>query len=1010
MATSYEGPQKMVRTALSYSKTTTHAAVLLVVTGALAISPMLVPTPTELGAHLLTDQEQSKARPYLEHALREKGFEREVVIPLAKVYGDHGDHQSALKLLQKLDYDKMTVKERAMRRQALLNSGKTFEYIQELEQLRQTRPGTWVLNELARLYGEQQLLELQAQTLDELLKLQPTDTGLAKKVARLWYGLGQKNRALQLLEKIWQTKPHTMEADDFSLFITLLIDLDPSDYANDLIREHLADVGDSAIVVDLAMRFHQTGRFQDAKRLLQPMVKSRDNQPGRLQTWVRTQLALGQTKKAYKTLKKAAASGQLQSEMRPLLCELALKQGELHKALKVAKDANYDGFDGTMLLWLGRTAAGLGKRDVVRQILKKIAKRDLATDPVGVGHMHRVAGARRKALMWARRAQQSKTLSAEQRPWLAELMLLLGKKSAAADVLWAGTKQGLSTPGNVLYLAMLWWRTGAHSRGLRVYSGRRSRRSVAVRAGRLLLLVAAQQTQEALVVVDNKRDVFAALLRQQSGAKATTASRRAGRAMVKSWLQALAQEANNAKCPTIAARAYRHLLALNPRQRRLRIALAQSQLELAQPEHALATLRSLRQPLSADEETVLRQILLAAYRANAPVTAELTTVTVGYLQGFKSVTDDYESWVHLLLEMKADRAALPFIEKLAKARGRPWKGQRIRVLERLGETDRVLALWRKTGLDRDRSLPERTEAAEHLLRADEKKIALQIYQQLAETEGPQSASVKRILHLFGPRPNPAARRWLLTRAQDATGKDRLRWLRHLLWAGEHAQALKLLGDRPRSVAAVNLALDIMVKMHKFNDIHSLTLAVVDRLPSKTTVERLAAVCAGNGKQKAAQRAYKRLLKISPKVPNALRYLAQTVPVKSQRAIYWARYFALPKWQKKDSTWRDRVDYGEALLADLSRREEGQQQLRIGLRLLDAAKLDKQAKHKARGRLLARLQDHNKAVLWLQRALSAQQCDDGLRADLVASLMATHRYEDARRQVDPPARCRRVQDN
>ena len=47
-----------------------------------------------------------------------------------------------------------------------------------------------------------------------------------------------------------------------------------------------------------------------------------------------------------------------------------------------------------------------------------------------------------------------------------------------------------------------------------------------------------------------------------------------------------------------------------------------------------------------------------------------------------------------------------------------------------------------------------------------------------------------------------------------------------------------------------------------------------------------------------------------------------------------------------------------------------------------------------------------AAVPLQRALAARECDDALRADLVATLMAAGELDKARAAVDPPARCQK----
>lgn len=982
----------------------------LLVAGALAAIPLLIPSAADLGSHLATDHRSTQAVPYLERALAQAGPQRSIVMPLASVYTEQGQYEAALTLLRRLATAETTPALARMRQAALLGAGHAWALTRELEQLRRTAATAQLLTDLADLYGKRGLLELQIDALEQLFSVTPDDAALARRLAWLSVKAGDTQRALTLLQRFWADRPMEFLPTDFDLLVRLTIELDPSDAAIRLISDHGPTFGGAAKRVDFARHLYAMGRPRQARRLLDPLVATQRPAPEALIEWTRCLVALGDGELAFARLRDMA--DQPSSVVAGLLCELALERFEPREALTVAARARYEGLSSALMLRLGAAAASLGDRDGARSLLARLDERSLSSDPVTTTHMQLVAGSRAGARRWARRAQATEDLSVAQRLWLADLYLQLREGQQAAAVLQACTEQTPEVAARPLQLAMLWWRTGVYEPGLQYLQARLSKRAPSVIAGRALLLAASGRTGEALALLQGHPNLATDLdsaareLDMGAGSPEAPGARPDARALVRAWLSALQSAAAAHQSGPLIEFGHRQQLALRPGHRASRLALAQAQLSGGQHAVALATLRQLPRPLQGAEIAAWRAALVVAHRAGEPVTDELIAAALGHLKQADLRNTDNQSWVHLLLELDAARSALPFVEQLADLQGGSWRGKLIELHEKLGETDAALALWRARGADEDEPAATRLHAANQLLRAKERAAALRIYQSVAETEGSTGPTVRQLLHLWGPRADPAAVEWVAARARLAQGQARVTWLRHLLSIGGDRVALTLIGDRPPQGPLFDMLLQSRVARREHAAIAAMTLSRVAELTDPDLVRRLAAHCAAHGAQPAATKAWLRLLALSPGEPDALYALAQRAPAQAkQKVAWWRAWLASPIARRRAATWRDHVTFGD-LLRRTGEREEGDTHLARALALLAQAPVSARTRALESGRLLARLDRPAEAAPLLAEALAARPCDDALRADLVAAWMATRDFDRARAAVDPPPRCRK----
>lgn len=962
-----------------------HWAVALAVVGVLAAAPLLVPDSAQLGAHLYGDRQTKQAQAYLERALADRGPVREVALPLAQIYAQAGNHSAALALLQRLEPAQETAAERDLRRSALKQTGRTFEYVRELRRAEDREATAERARELAELYGQRQMLELQAAALARVLELQPDDRIAARQLGHLRLQLGDQAGAYQIMRRVWLEEPAALTPADRALLLETAVQVGTG---QDALR--LASALSPADAAHAATVFFRAGRFAEVRALLDAQVLAGRADAAAVAVWARALAALGQVGEAVAALRSRSAAGAaLDSQVAGVLCSALVDQGDRESALELAERMRFLGLPAPVLVALANAVAAAGDVATLRQILPKLPRAALERDPVSALHLFAVAQDRSEALRWAQIAMDREDLVPAQRLWLAELQLAMGKPAAAAVSLQTYGAQAMPTDDNALRTSLLFWRANSPAKGLMWLAKAENRRTPALLASRALLMSQNGQPAEALQFAEELA---------QGGLQ------RRGIALLREWLQALAAAAAQHNYPQLGVFAFHQLLGEFGAQRPWQLALAQSLAAAGQRGEALAALRALPQPLSASELALQRQMLADAWRTGLPVKDELVQVAVAYLQSTDLYSADAKSWVHLLIDMGEERTALPYVALLAlKLRG-PWAALHIELLTKLGQSAEVAALWRQKGLDATLPEKERLEAAAQLVATD-RPTALRILQELAANAEPDSAIVKQLLYLWGPRPGAAAEAWLAARAKAATGAAQVQWCRHLLWVGAAEQVAVVIDAGSAVGPALDVLIDALVAAKQGKALAAMAEKRARDLQDVGQLRRLAELCAGHGQRKAAELAYGRLLELQPADAPTLRWLAQSAagsPIKALK--YWQAYFALPAEQIKAHTWRDRAAYGDLLLNDAAHQQDGKAQLQIALRMLADADLPAHVRDRESGRLLGRMGRTAESIAPLERALLAEPCDDALRADLVAALMATQQFDRARALVDPPAKC------
>lgn len=1019
----------------------THFSVALLVAGAFALALALVPSAAELGSHLLNDQDGGRARAWLEQALAEAGPRREIALPLVKVYRDQGEPGRALALLDLIDrlspasaIPSHVQLAQALRYEALRDAGHGFEAVdalwtQGLESLSAER-----LQELQQLLAARRLHELQLEVLTEQTRRAPGDMALRAALAHALVGAGRMDAARATLEEIWWRAPTSLRPADAELLLRLRARLDSTDSALRLAEALLALQPSLGQRLDHAQRLLQEARPEMALALLQPLLGSASGDEEVLLAALQALLQLGRVDDALAEVQAhlarvdeaaaappeiaregEAATGpgparpSLSGRVATLVLRAALQGGRDELALSLAADVDPRGVERDVLLWLAEVAAGRdGGGALCRKLVVAIDARPERGRAATVARLAWQAGASDVAARWLARARAAGSADGVSHRDLTSLALLLRDRAAAREQLdaWAESLDPEREPW--LDLAATYVRVGATAQGERAIAGlcQRARRSASARcrASTALLWAAAGRLDEASSALD--AGLPAALRLELRGVLAHAGPEvPTPDAQVRDWLRALASLAVEAGHAELIRRSYAALAIAAPGDRAVQLALARAHLDSGDHEAALRVLRRL-QPPDDESGALMRIALLGAWRRHRTHRDELVRAAVAYIARADLRTADTQSWVHLLLELGAEAEAQPSLTKLAAWYGGGWADRRLSALKAAGDLGAVRSALLDRAQDSAQPLAVRLAAIESLREGGEREAAMRLLLELAAGEPAESPAVVRLLALAGPRPPTAVRALLVKRAEAAEGDQRRAFARHLLWIHAERDALRLL-ERDPHPESIALVVQSLVGLRDGAALAALARTHLPTLSDAALVERLARGLHDLAERPAAQLAFERLLALRPQHEEALRHLARAQarrPALAER--YWQALMALPPTARGPIGFRDHLALAEALTAQPGRATEAQTHLQVALRLLDAEP-DAPGFDRDRlaGMLLARLRRPLEAAARLRTALERAPCDDGLRADLVAALMAAQRLEDADAVVEPPARCR-----
>ena len=295
----------------------------------------------------------------------------------------------------------------------------------------------------------------------------------------------------------------------------------------------------------------------------------------------------------------------------------------------------------------------------------------------------------------------------------------------------------------------------------------------------------------------------------------------------------------------------------------------------------------------------------------------------------------------------------------------------------------------------DLSIESKRKVALRLLTAGDKQNAEAAFRALADNEGPDGPDVKRLMQIWGPRPQPSQIDWVVNKARAAPMSERAAWMMHLIAMGDADAAIDLYNrttspdDRMRDARLE--ALGDQSKKVALGEAFDEDLAAAAANPQATgQAKRFADLCKSAREaemQVQAERACQAWVGIAPDDSEAHRLYGLAAMAAGDAPVA-ASELALFH-NKGVGNWETQSAAGEAAL-DLDRKGEAQSLFAAALESLDRDRVQGATGEIARAHLLFRLGRVDEADQLFAKLAAERPNDLDLRADWADFVLDAHK--------------------
>jgi len=426
--------------------------------------------------------------------------------------------------------------------------------------------------------------------------------------------------------------------------------------------------------------------------------------------------------------------------------------------------------------------------------------------------------------------------------------------------------------------------------------------------------------------------------------------------------------------------------------------LLAAQLMLALKDNAAAlnwTQKAASLPLTLDQQITLvglygklGQTEMISQRINIQKLADLIARE---LQAPSIPEPRKEELVFALLELKAYKQALPYLKQLAFNLKGDWVYSYEETLLKLERKQELIDFWRLRAKQPGLPDEEKRQLALQFLDVYSKADAEKIFKTLAETAAPNSPDVEQLLFLWGPRPAPEKRMWLLERAIASAGEQRAEWTKHLVNAGGAQEATQLAeGERMTD----NMFAVYLEALEELDDETVIASAITQRLKTEHNPDRLFryGTLAGNHNQlELAEAAYTKLLDVRPDDKWAIRQLGRLSFDQSrweESRDYFERLL-----NKTDDDWVTNFYYAEAIFL-LGKTSKARSFFQRALDLLGKTSSPTASMKMAQAHCLHRMGKNKEAQAIYENLLKVHPDDKKVRVKYISLLMDMGDFEQA----------------
>ncbi len=433
--------------------------------------------------------------------------------------------------------------------------------------------------------------------------------------------------------------------------------------------------------------------------------------------------------------------------------------------------------------------------------------------------------------------------------------------------------------------------------------------------------------------------------------------------------------------------------------------LSQAYVQTGQYADALKLLRD-NSPMSEDDENNYLTALSKLAPKNGEYRKELTEFASAQLHSNISKKKKM-ALIYALVNAKQIDIAMPYIRELALSEGGDWAALYATQLDKQGKYKEARSFWIAYANRPSTSAKQKREIAYTLLDRGYTQDATAIFAGLAVKAPADSAAVKELLYIWGPRPAPEHMVWIENRYNAASGADKDAWAGII---GDTASSDYLLDFVSRHPEAANNPKLVRAYMQALINNGSFAAKQDDMIANaKSTgnvvwLREYARAARENGMNREARKAYDTVVMLDPSDRVALR---EAGLIAFGQADYSASEMYLESYMRANDS--KEVD-NDAYLASF---HYGELLRRKGM-LAEAKPYFENAAHeidtrglasaealsvKAQSRLWAG--DVGGAMREFDSARARYPNNDILRADEVSALIELKRYKEARALLGAP---------
>ena len=1005
---------------------------ILMVVAALALGYVLLPREQELAFMQFKAGQLEEAQAHYEERLRSGDLSVSTVNSLVSVYAAGGEMDRAVGLFE--DFADRHAKDLEVQRRLGRLYGDAMrpsDYRRNLETLYGLSPDEATLRELIETYAFEGAHDRRREALQALVEIYGGTRDDALALARLLAAGDRRGQAADVLLRRGHRRGVSLDAEEMALLVSLLLDQGRHDEALERTRSWLGDEAPAARVVEYVNRFVARNRIEDARRILVTAIERSGNRDTLRLAHVRLLLNTDRRPEARRELQALLDEGGVSGADLPAFVDLALGAGAADLALAQVETHDPALIPPDLLPAVLTVAGNRGRRDLVDRLLAASSRDGLADRPLAAARIALAEGDSATARHRLAEADRIDSRYLPDQVERANLHLALGRRDRARELLDGLVISPGMPEGCLPGLADLYIGTGRLETGYAVFDEfMTSRPLIPVVAGWARLAAASGRDGELIAWLDGQtRPDGDLLLAVSESAEASGATD----------LSLICAERLYARHPQPAART--RLAGALLAAGRVEEALAHLRDLLVTDDEAVEDLyvRALNDSGARDElvdfiegevyagdlppkreddylyalldigagDRVLPQLYVRARDRGGPwlfayvesATGEQDEADCVAFLGRELRRHDLEDPALLerfsLMHARDPEAAVAAARDRAYAAPDVWGAVYFDALSRLDDDGEALRAYGRVRLGRDETpVSERRAMAYRLLDLGDVETAEAVFRDLARDGGPDSADLRQLLFLWGPRPDEPEIAWLADRVRAAAPAERGAWLRHLLDRGAAAEVARLAettgaAEEPGAQTVYALALD---RLRDKDGLARLLPRIVPMCGDTLVLRQYAQIAVAHRLDDVARLAWIRLVQRRPD---------------DREGLLWLGSDALQgrRWDEAETYLRTGVDRHAGdhrlhyvlaeVLTEQRRRDEAAAHYETTLRLLADVRPQTVAMSLTRANALARLGRSAEAQSAFERLLASRPDDLEARADYASLLLDIGQPERAR---------------